>query len=157
MFNLFSTAVSRVAEIFSLADRAIMDKIAQLQLNREKWGKQEKTRPEQGGGQTLWKMLYADDAGIVSWSLGRQKMVTVAVTASATFGFTVPVVKTEHTSKRRAQERRRSLSLQSSLQSSRNTNKHRVCVLRWGYQRRQRLQWRDRGASAKGLGMLPAE
>ena len=38
----------------------------------------------------MWEMLYADDAGIVSRSPeGLEKMMTVIVTACATFGLTV--------------------------------------------------------------------
>ena len=40
--------------------------------------------------QTLWGMLYADDAGIASRSPeGLEKMMTVIVTACAAFGLTV--------------------------------------------------------------------
>ena len=45
---------------------------------------------------TLWGMLFADDAGIVSRSLeGLEKMMTVIVPACAAFGLTVSEAKTE--------------------------------------------------------------
>ena len=46
--------------------------------------------------QTLWGMLYADDAGVVSRSPeGLEKMLTVIVTACAAFGLTASEAKTE--------------------------------------------------------------
>ena len=46
--------------------------------------------------QTLWGILYADDAGIVPRSpKGMEKMMTAIVTACAAFGLTVSEVKTE--------------------------------------------------------------
>ena len=46
--------------------------------------------------QTLWGMLYADDAGIVSRSPeGLENMMTVIVTACAAFGLTGSEAKTE--------------------------------------------------------------
>ena len=45
---------------------------------------------------TLWGMLYADDAGVVSQSPKQpRKMMEAIVVVCATFGFTVSEAKTE--------------------------------------------------------------
>ena len=96
LLNIFYTAVLRVAEKRFTAD-AIMDSMVQLpRMKEEGGGKEGKTRTGRVDGQkkeaaqTLWEMLYADDAGIVSRSPeGLEKMMTVIVTACAAFGLTV--------------------------------------------------------------------
>ena len=75
LFNIFFTAVLRVAEERSLADAAIMDNMVQLQPKKEKGEKNGTSQTgkiyghggqeEQEEAQRLWGMLYADDAGIV--------------------------------------------------------------------------------------------
>ena len=72
LFNIFFTAVLRVAEKRFTAD-AIMDSMVQLpRMKEEGGGKEGKTRTGRVDGQkkeaaqTLWGILYTDDAGIVS-------------------------------------------------------------------------------------------
>ena len=75
----FFTAVLRVAEKRFTADAVIMDSMVQLQRKKEKGGKRRgRARAGRADGQrkeeeaqTLWGMLYADDAAIVSRSPGR--------------------------------------------------------------------------------------
>ena len=103
LFNIFFTAVVRVAEKRFTADAVIMDSMVQLLRVKEKGGKK-KGRARAGrvdgqkkveAAQTLWGMLYADDAGSVSRSPeGLEKMMTVIVTACAAFGLTVSEAKT---------------------------------------------------------------
>ena len=69
---MFFTAVLRVAEKRFTADAVIMGSMVQIQRQKEKGGKKEgRHGPEVDGqrkkeeAQTLWGMLYADDAGIV--------------------------------------------------------------------------------------------
>ena len=103
-FNMFFTAVLRVAAKRFLADEAITENMVQLQ--RKEGGEKKGTsragevdgrRGKKGEEvQRLWGMLYADDAGIVSRSSERlERMVTVIVTACSSFGLTVSVTKTE--------------------------------------------------------------
>ena len=93
----------RVADKRFTADAVIMDSMVQV-LRKEKGGKKEgRERAGRVDGQekeeaahTLWGMLYADDAGIVSRSPeGLEKVMTVIVTACAAFGLTVSEAKTE--------------------------------------------------------------
>ena len=103
LFNMFFTAVLRVAEKRFLADAAITD---MLQLQRKEEGKKGTSRTGKVDGrragkegdevQRLWGMLYADDAGIISRSSeGLERMMTVIVTACSSFGLTVSEAKTE--------------------------------------------------------------
>ena len=104
LFNMFSTAVLRVAEKRFLADAAITANMVQLQ-RKEKGEKKGTSRTGKVGGrrgkegeevQSLWGMLYADDAGIVSRSSeGLERMMTVIVTACSSFELTVSEAKTE--------------------------------------------------------------
>ena len=75
LFNMFFTAVLRVAEKRFLASAAITDKMVQLQRKEEKGEKKSTSRTgkfdgrrgkEEAEVQRLWDMLYAGDAGIVS-------------------------------------------------------------------------------------------
>ena len=104
LFNMFFTAVLRVAEKRFLADAAITDNIGQLQRKKEKGEKKGTSRTGKVDGrrgkeeevQRLWGMLYADDAGIVSRSSqGPERMMTVIVTARSAFGLTVSEAKTD--------------------------------------------------------------
>ena len=103
LFNMFFTAVLRVAEKRFLADAAITDNMVQLQRKKEgekgtsRTGKVDGRRGKEGEGvQRLWGMLHADDAGIVSRSSeGLERMMTVIVTACSSFGLTVSEAKTE--------------------------------------------------------------
>ena len=104
LFNMFFTAVLRVAEKRFLADAAITDNMVQLQRKEKgekngtsRTGKFDGRRGKEGQEvQRLWGMLYADDAGIVSRSSeGPERMMTVIVTACSSFGLTVSEAKTE--------------------------------------------------------------
>ena len=104
--------------------------------------------------QTLWGMLYADDAGIVSRSPeGLENMMTVIVTACAAFGLTVSEAKTEI------------MCLQTKGGGTRAVHRFcsrpgvltngRVCVLGRGYQRRLGPQkCRDDASNPEGMGVL---
>ena len=102
LFNIFFTAVLRVAEKRFTADAVVMDSMVQL-LSMEKRGKKEGRaragRPDgqkEEAAQTLWGILYADDAGIISRSPEElEKMMTVIVTACTAFGLTMSEAKTE--------------------------------------------------------------
>ena len=104
LFNMFFTAVLRVAEKRILADAAITDNMVQLQRKEKdekkgtsRTGKVDGRRGKEGGKvQRVWGMLYADDAGIVSRSSERlERMTTVIVTACSSFGLTVSEANTE--------------------------------------------------------------
>ena len=104
LFNMFLTAVLRVAEKRFLADAAITNNMVQLQRKEEgekkgtsRTGRVGGRRGKEGGEvQRLWGRLYADDAGIVSRSSeGLERMMTVIVTACSSFGLTVSEAKTE--------------------------------------------------------------
>ena len=106
LFNMFFTAVLRVAETRFLSDAAFTDNMVQLQRKEEgekkgtsRTGKVDGRRGTGTEGeevQRLWGMLYADDAGIVSRSSeGLERMMTVIVTACSSFGLTVSEAKTE--------------------------------------------------------------
>ena len=104
LFNMFFTAVLRVAEKRFLADAAITDNMVQLQRKEKgekkgtpRTGKVDGRRGKEGEEvQRMWGMLYADDAGIVLRSSeGLERMMTVIVTACSSFGLTVSKEKTE--------------------------------------------------------------
>ena len=103
LFNMFFTAVLRMAEKRFLADATITDNMVQLQRKEEdekkgtsRTGKVDGRRGKEGDEvQRLWRMLYADDAGIISRSSeGLERMMTVIVTACSSFGLTVSEAKT---------------------------------------------------------------
>ena len=104
VFNMFITAILRVAEKGFLADAAITDNVVQLQRKEggekkgtSRTGKVDGRKGKEGGGgvQILWGMLYAGDTGIV-WrsSEGLERMMTVIVTARSSFELTVSEAKT---------------------------------------------------------------
>ena len=105
LFNMFFTAVLRVAEKRFLAVAPITDYMVQLQRKKEKGEMKATSRTGNVDGrrgeeeeemQRLWGMLYADDAGIVSRSSeGLERMMTAIVTACSSFGLTVSEAKTE--------------------------------------------------------------
>ena len=106
LFNMFFTAVLRVAEKRFLADAAITDNMVQLQRKktfRREVGhfthRQSRRAEGEGGGggaEIAGYMLYADDAGIVPRSSqGLERMMTVIVTACSSFGLTVSEAKAE--------------------------------------------------------------
>ena len=104
LFDMFFTAVLRVAEKCFLADAAITDNMVQLQRKEKgekkgtsRTGKVDGRRGKEGEEvQRLWGMLSADDAGIVSRSSeGRGRTMTVIVTACSAFGLTVSEANTD--------------------------------------------------------------
>ena len=104
LFNIFFTAVLRVAEKRFTADAVITDSMVQLRRNKEKRRKKERRawtgrvdgQMKEEAAQTLSGILYADDAGIVSRPPeGPEKMMMVIVTASAAFGLTLSEARTE--------------------------------------------------------------
>ena len=104
LFNMFFTAVLRVAAKRFLADAAITGNMVQLQRKEEgekkvtsSTGKIGGRRGKEGEGvQRLRGMLYADDASIVSRSSeGLERMMTAIVTACSSFGLTVSEAKTD--------------------------------------------------------------
>ena len=145
LFNMFFTAVPRVAEKRFLAHAAITDNMVQLQRKEEdekkgtsRTGKVDGRRGKEGEEvQTLWVMLYADDAGIVSRSSERlERMMTAIVTACSSFGLTVSVAKTEIMCLETKGGGEGVLHNQCSRPGIQTNN--RVCVLGRGYHRRQR-------------------
>ena len=93
-----------MAEKCFAADQAFTESLVQLQRKQEKkQTKREKARAPHADGQgsdkdaqTLWAILYADDAGIASRSPnGLARMMTVIVSACTAFGLTVSEAKTE--------------------------------------------------------------
>ena len=104
LFDMFFTAVLRVAEERFIAGAAITDNTVQLQRKKDKdekkgtsrTGKVDRRRGKEEEVQILWGMLSADDAGIVSRSSkGLERMMTMIVTACSAFGLTVSESKTE--------------------------------------------------------------
>ena len=104
LFNIFITAVLRVGEKRLTADAVNIDSMVQLQRKKVKGGQTEERaragrvdgQGKEEAAQTLWRMLYADDAEIVS-RLPEEldKIMAVIVTACAAFGLTVSEAKTE--------------------------------------------------------------
>ena len=104
LFNMFFTAVLRVAEKRFLADAAITDNMVHRQRKKKegekkgtsRTGKVDGRRGKEDEVQRLWGMRYADDAGIVLRSSeGLERMMTVIVTACSAFGLTVSEAKTK--------------------------------------------------------------
>ena len=96
LFNIFFAAVTHVAYTRFEADKGIMDALVGLRGKVGAGGRGKTTAGEPAPATSLWGMLYADDAGVVSKSpeqLG--KMMDVIVTVCAAFGLTVSEAKTE--------------------------------------------------------------
>ena len=92
-----------MAEKHFLADAAISDNMVQLHRKKQKGERNGTSRTGKVGGwrgkgeevQRVSRVLYADDAGIVSRSSqGLERMTTVIVTVCSTFGRAVPEAKT---------------------------------------------------------------
>ena len=145
LFNMFFTAVLRVAEKRFLADAAITDNMVQLQQKEEgekkgtsRTGKVDGRRRKEGEGvQRLWGMLYADDAGIVSRSSeGLERMMTAIVTACSSFGLTVFSSKNRDNVPGNQKRGEGVLHNQCSRPGIQTNNP--VCILGRGYHSRQR-------------------
>ena len=92
-FNIFLAAVTHVSYTRFEVDKGIMDALVGL---RKKRGRGETTSGEPAPSISLWGMLYADDAGVISKSPEQlRKIVFVIVTGCAAFGLTVSEAKTE--------------------------------------------------------------
>ena len=147
LFNMFFTAVLRVAEKRFLADAAITDNMVQLQRKEEgenkstsRTGKVDGRRGKEGEEvQRLWGMLYADNAGVVSRSSeGLERMMTVIVTACSSFGLTVSEAKTEIILNVPGKQRRGEGVLHNQCRRPGIQTNNRVFVLGRGYHRGQR-------------------
>ena len=90
LFDIFFAAVTHVAYTRFEADKGIMDALVGL---REKAGagrRGEITAGEPTPATSLWGMLYADDAGVVSKAPEQlRKIMDVIVTVCVTFGLTI--------------------------------------------------------------------
>ena len=95
LFNIVFAAVVNVAYTRFKADRDIMDAL----MHPRKiggGGSGEATAGEPGLAMSLWGMLYADDAEVVSQSPEKpRKMMGVVVLVCTAFGLTVSEAKTE--------------------------------------------------------------
>ena len=93
LFNIFFAAVINVALTYFEADKDIMDALVSL---RKKPGASRRTARDPAPATSLWGMLYADDAAVVS-QLPEQlrKMMVVIVTVCEAFGLTASEAKTE--------------------------------------------------------------
>ena len=89
-FNIFFAAVINVASTLFKADKDIMDALVHLRKKRGAGGRGEATVGESALVTSLWGMLYADDAGVVSQSPEQlRKMMGVIVVVCVEFGLTI--------------------------------------------------------------------
>ena len=96
LFNIFFAAVINGASTRFKADEGIMDALVYLREKRSVGGRGEATAGESVLATSLWGMLYADDAGVVSRSPEQlRKMMEVIVVVCAAFGLTLSETKTE--------------------------------------------------------------
>ena len=96
LFNIFFAAVINGASTRFKADEGIMDALVYLREKRGVGGRGEATAGESVLATSLWGMLYADDAGVVSRSPEQlRKMMEVIVVVCAAFGLTLSETKTE--------------------------------------------------------------
>ena len=96
LFNIFFTAVINVASMRFKANKGIMDALVHLRKKRGAGKRGEATAGVSVLATSLWGMLYADDAGVVSRSPEQlRKMMGVIVVVCAAFGLTVSETKTE--------------------------------------------------------------
>ena len=96
LLNIFFAAVINVASTRFKAEKGIMDALVHLTKNRGAGGRGEATAGESVLATSLWGMLYADDAGVISQSPEQlRKMMEVIVVVCTAFGLTVSEAKTE--------------------------------------------------------------
>ena len=94
LFNIFFSAVINVAYTRFKAGKDIMDALVHLRRKTGAWGRWEATAGESALATSLWGMLYADDAGVVSQSPEQPRnMIDAIVIVCA--AFTVSEAKTE--------------------------------------------------------------
>ena len=86
LFNIFFAAVTHVAYTRFEAEKGIMDALVGLREKAGAGGREKKPAEEPVPATSLWGMLYADDAGVVSKSPEQlRKMMDVIVTVRAAF------------------------------------------------------------------------
>ena len=86
LFNIFFAAVIHVAYTHFEADKDIIDALVGLRKKTGARGLGRITAGESVPSTSLWGMLYADDAGVVSQSPEQlRKMMVVIVTVCAAF------------------------------------------------------------------------
>ena len=96
LFNIFFAAVINVTSTRFKADEGIMDALVHLKKKSVAGGRGEATAEESVLATSLWGMLYADDAGVVSRSPEQlRKMMEVIVVVCGTIGLIVSEPKTE--------------------------------------------------------------
>ena len=93
LFNIFFAAVIHVVLTRVEADKDIMDALVSP---RKKPGASGRTARDPAPATSLWVMLYADDAAVVSQSPEQLRMIMVViVTVCEAFVLTVSEAKTE--------------------------------------------------------------
>ena len=96
LFNIFFAAIINLASTRFRADKGIMDALVHLRKKRGTGGREEATVGESVLTTPLWRMLYADNTGVVSQSPEQlRKMMGVIMVVCAAFGLTVSEAKTE--------------------------------------------------------------
>ena len=96
LFNTFFVVVISVASTRFKSDKGIMDTLVHPRKKREAGGRGEVTAGESVLATTLWGILYADDAGVVSQSPEQlRKMIGVIVVVCTAFDLTVSEAKTD--------------------------------------------------------------
>ena len=97
LFNIVLAAVINVVYTRFKADEDIMDTLLVYPRKQTGAGKRgETTSGEPVLETSLWRMLYVDDAGVISQSPDKlRKMMGMIVVVCAAFGLTVPETKTE--------------------------------------------------------------
>ena len=96
LFNIFFAAVINLASTHFKAGKGIMDALVHLGKKRGAGGRGEVTAGESVLATSLWGILYADDARVVSRSPEQlRKIVGVIVVVCVAFSLTVSEAKTE--------------------------------------------------------------
>ena len=96
LFNIFFAAVINVASTRFKADKDIMDALVHLRKRRGAGGRGKAAAGELVLATPLWGMLYANHAGIISYSPEQpRKIMGVIVVVCVSFGLTVSEAKTE--------------------------------------------------------------
>ena len=92
----FFAAVVNVAYTRIKANKDIMDVLVHLRKKAGAGGRGGAAAGKEALATSLWGMVYADDAGVVSQSPEKPiKMIGVIVVVCAAFGLTVSEAKTE--------------------------------------------------------------
>ena len=96
--NIFFVAVINVVYTRFKADEGIMDALVHLRKKKGTEGRGAATAGETVLATSLWVMLYADDAGVVSQAPEQlRKTMGVIVVVCAAFGLTISEAKTKIT------------------------------------------------------------